>query len=518
MLTGRLDRATRRQIAGWARETDLADAPVVLLVTANGEFLDRIVANRYRDDPARHGVGDGRHGFLLDFAEGLDPLRRHAIRVCRESDGADLPGSPVVIEAATSFDDAAADSLAALLQAAAGPDDINARIAFLERQIARLARRLGDAEARRDGRQRALVIDSRAPATGHDAGSSALLSHMASLARLGFAVEFAGADDEGDITAPEGVRVHARPSIRSIEELLAREAGRFDLVYLHRVGIAARYLPLVRHHQPKARLLYSVADLHHLRLARQAAVESRAPLAALARRVQATEFALAGAADATITHSPVEAALLRRAVPGANIHVVPWAVPTMRLKTTLARRHGIGFIGHFDHAPNLDAARRLAFEIMPRLRKDAPDMTCLIAGSAMPAEMRRWQADGVEVLGAIDDLRGLFERIRLTVAPMAYGAGIKGKILDSLAAGLPCVASPVAAEGLPGSFAPCLVVAGDDDAFAKSIIALHDDRAALRRAAKAGPASITETWSEAAVDAALGAAVGIVAAKDAAAA
>ena len=118
------------------------------------------------------------------------------------------------------------------------------------------------------------------------------------------------------------VAVLSGPYYASVEEVLRRHRHMFDLVYIHRVSNCSKYMALVRHYVPKARIVYSVADLHHLRLERQAAVERRPELMELSRRVRFTEFVAARLADIVLTHSTKEAELLQAAVPGVNVHVL----------------------------------------------------------------------------------------------------------------------------------------------------------------------------------------------------
>ncbi|MGC9268616.1 glycosyltransferase [Acidiphilium sp.] len=504
MLRGRLDIATRSRIAGWAQDDHRPHQPVALLIIDNDDLLDRVVANQHRADLAAGGIGDGRHGFDVRIEGGLPGLGQHLIRVVRERDGAELAASPALIAPAGAFDAHETSLLQSLLDGIASPAGIDGAIVALSAQIDRLTARRG---AVRPAARRALVIDTTMPARGRDAGSNAILSHVESLLRLGFAVSFVAAD--GAPPPPDGPPIDWRcsPVNRSVEEVLTREAGAFDIVYLHRLDAAACYMPLVRLHQPRARVIYSVADLHHLRLARRGFVEREAALVERARKVRETELAVAGAADIVLTHSTAEAAILRRCVGTARVIVSPWAVTPGKPRRS-APFDTIGFIGHFGHAPNLAAARRLMFDIMPRLLAANPAITCLIAGSDMPPAMRLWAAPGVELLGAVDDLAGFFARLTVSVAPMSYGAGIKGKLLDSLAAGVPCVATPVAIEGLqwPEALAGC--VATDDDGLAAAVLALCDDPKAYRKAVAAGRAMIMQDWSATGVDAALRLAAG----------
>ena len=95
--------------------------------------------------------------------------------------------------------------------------------------------------------------------------------------------------------------------------MLRRQEGQFDLIYLHRVSNAIKYGELARYHNPKARQVFSVADLHHLRYARQSEAEGRPELVALSRRTRFVEFVAAVSADAVITHSAQEAEIFGEA-------------------------------------------------------------------------------------------------------------------------------------------------------------------------------------------------------------
>ncbi len=526
-LRGEVDCLTRDRISGWAQDTEWPDTPVSLLITVNDQLLHRVLADRPRNDLRVAGIGDGRHSFDVTL-RGLSPLGRHAFAVRREIDGAHLPGSPIVLEPSARFDAPFQDYCARLLADAANEPELDERLDFLTGQMEVLLRQRSDRRARPADRialrqmkwrrtgadrdadaqpdalpPRALFIDESVPVVTRDAGSNALLSHMRSLRRLGFEVTFVAADmtqDAGGILEDAGIGCCHAPWDGSVEEVLRREADCFDLVYLHRATIASRYLPLVRVHQPKARIVFSVADLHYLRYARQSKIEDRPELLALARQFQTIELGVAAAVNAVVTHSSFEAALLRQQLPAACVHVVPWAVPTRPTEVAFSRRGDLAFIGHYGHAPNLDAAHWLIDEIMPKLNGSHPAIKCLLAGSDLPDVLRRG-GPCIEPVGSVDSLADLFDRVRLTVAPMAYGAGIKGKVLESLAAGIPCVCTPVAAEGL--DLPPQLeaLVATDAEMFVSLMARLHEDEGFNVTTGEAGLRYAARSLSEDRIDA-----------------
>ncbi len=519
-LQGNIDHVDRESVQGWVRDEAVPDEPVSLMITVEGQFSLRVLANAYRMDLERAGIGRGRHGFSARF-DGLSPLQPHLVQVVREESGEPLPGAPIVLRARPRFDGEVQDYLAAMLADTESDNDLLVRAGFLAQQADRLLQLRADRaaapglrhfRARWSGRAgdeiapapRALVIDDRMPALDRDAGSTALVSHMRSLRRLGFSVMFLPADTQGGAAAAalagDGIMACHAPWTASVEEVLRREAGGFALVYLHRAS-NTRYLPLIRHYQPRARLVYCVADLHHLRLARQAKVEERPELTELSHRVRNAELAAATFADAVITHSSFEAEILRRDAPKARVYMVPWSILPRPVATPWSERRGVAFVGSYGHAPNLDAAWWLLQDVLPLVRAQIPDLECSIIGSEMPDSLRAAERPGVRILGQVSDLASVLGQMRLTVAPLAFGAGVKGKLLDSLAFGLPCACTTIAAEGLDLPPALQATVADTPATLAQMIVRLHEDAAFNAVCAEAGLAFIAADWCETRLDA-----------------
>ncbi|TXN43875.1 glycosyltransferase [Methylobacterium sp. WL7] len=515
-LLGHIDHLSRQHIVGWAWNPDVPGVPVSLVISVDGRVIGRCLADRHRLDLVAEGIGDGRHGFEFRPPEYMiSRLARSEIAVRREGDSAHLPTSPRMLDPVTVFDADLEGRLAQLIVEVEDDADLDRRLGFLTEQTQRLRQVRADRQRRPASaafvRPRALVVDTVMPVHRRDAGSNAILSHMRSLQRLGYAVSFAPTDLTGDAAALEadGIACCLHPWYATIEEVLRRNAGAFALVYLHRVDTAGRYSQLVRDTQRGARLVYSIADLHHLRTARQAEIEDRADLAAYAEHLRFLELTAARAADVVITHSTHEATLLRRHVPAEQVHVVPWAVAPRPTAVPFADRRGLAFIGGYGHRPNIDAARFLIEAVMPAVSFE-PAIPCLLVGSGMPESLRTLAAArlGVEAIGQVAELACVFDRVRLTVAPLAYGAGVKGKVVDSLAAGVPCVCTPAAAEGLdlPEPLAGLIAETAAD--LARSITALHEDEALNRACSEAGLAYVTDRLNEKRIDSLIGTATG----------
>jgi glycosyltransferase involved in cell wall biosynthesis/Ca2+-binding RTX toxin-like protein len=533
-LNGCVDRFTRNVVEGWAQ--DDTGYPVPLQILVNGRLVARTLANKARPDLAVAGIGQGRHAFVYDFPGGLSPLIRQTVSVQRDTDGTELKNPCAPLEPSTSFDTTLCDVVAQAVDALEDTAAQDRALVFLAEQADRVAqaRARQDAQwAERDAHRRlerrhgsvattrglagavqpgrrALFIDADVPDPRLDAGGQAAVSHMRALQALGYAVSFTAtritAADQAALAALEaiGIRCCHAPWYASVEEVLQRQAGGLDVVYLHRAAVAASYLTLVRQHHCRARIVYGVADLHHMRVGRHAELHGRPDLAAESERLRLAETLAAWMADAVITHSPVEARLLQAMVPRARIHVVPWAIerdvaPPPTCAADAADR--IAFIGNFAHAPNADGVRYLAEEVMPLAWQQAPKLECLLVGSRMPDEIRRLAArSGLQAIGFVADLDSVFAQVRATVAPLRFGAGIKGKILTSLAAGVACVATPIAAEGL--ACLPAFCIGDTPQALARAILHLCRDEAARAAGVAAGRAHLG-LWTQEAVNNAL---------------
>ena len=159
-----------------------------------------------------------------------------------------------------------------------------------------------------------------------------------------------------------------------------------------------------------------------------------------------------------------------------------------------AKRSGVAFVGGYRHDPNVDAVRWFLADVWPSVRRALPMADFFAIGADMPSELRRRDDDGFVAVGHVKDLTPWLERVRITVAPLRYGAGAKGKVVSSLARGVPCVATPIGAEGMEAS-GRGIVSADDAEAFATAVVRLHNDEAEWERQSDAGLQWVEATTS-----------------------
>ena len=332
-------------------------------------------------------------------------------------------------------------------------------------------------------RGRVLVIDHRWPQPDRNAGSVEIFNLMQALRSLEFDAILAaseqhkGTQPDRDKLIAQGIRCLLPSDAPSVARYIIQHALALDLCVLCRVFCGGEFLELVQVHCRQARLVFNSIDLNFVREERRAKLTGDAALLAMIGALQAREEHIIGNSDATLVVSEAEAVLLADTMPRSLVMHMPLARAIYPPVAPFAARRGIGFVGSFMHAPNVDAMRSFLTEIWPLVRRDLPECTMTVVGSDAPADLLEGVDGSVQLLGHLPDLGPWFESLRLTVAPLRFGAGAKGKVASSVAAGVPCIATPVAAEGMALANDDGVLVAANPEDFAATIVSAYGDAA-----------------------------------------
>ncbi len=357
-------------------------------------------------------------------------------------------------------------------------------------------------ERERGVTKRVLIVDAVTPNPDNDAGSVFTFELIKLFQALGYKVSFWPqeiSDFDWTLTGALqriGVEAIYSPYYQSIGEYLAEHGDLFDMVFAFRHYCASKLIPLVREFAPKARLVFHPADLHFVREARAADIDSQAKPVEELRLIQAYEVFCAVASDLTVVHSHYEKDVLAVHAPDAAVRVFPWIVDPVPLKTGFGERDSIAYLGGYAHRPNVDAVLYFVEAIWPLIRRKHPDMVFKVVGSKVPASIAALHGkDNVEVVGFVEDLSALFDSIRILVAPIRYGAGLKGKVASALACGVPVVATSCAAEGMALVEGEQILVRDDPKGFAEAVLRVYDDEALWRKLSAGGQAFVDEVFS-----------------------
>jgi GT2 family glycosyltransferase/glycosyltransferase involved in cell wall biosynthesis len=339
-----------------------------------------------------------------------------------------------------------------------------------------------DLEKDRNCKFRVLVIDHCTPSPDLDAGSITSINSMLILRDLGFQVTFIPEDNFLYIDKytkslqRAGIEVLYSPYINSIDDHLIECGDRYDLIFFFRPRTVQKHINSVNRYCKKAKKLFHTVDLHFLRLKREGNLTDNLNIKDEAEEIRKIEFDAIKSVDLSIVHSQEEFEILRKDLPGANITVFPLIMEIPKAKNTFSDRKDILFVGGFQHTPNIDAVSFMVNSIMPELRKKASNLKFHVVGSNVTNEIESMSAKDVVIHGFVEDLTSMFEGVLASVAPLRYGAGIKGKIGNSMAHGVPVIATSIAAEGMGLIDEENIIIADDPLAFADAILRICNEK------------------------------------------
>ena len=348
--------------------------------------------------------------------------------------------------------------------------------------------------------RRALVIDACMLTPDQDSGSLRMQRVIDILTGLGCKVTFVA--DNLEYRKPyvqalqqQGVEVQFHPYTRSLAMLLGERGGEFDLVLLSRHYVAAKHMATVRAFAPRALVVFDTVDLHFLREERLAELDASRAAGTAAAAKRAEELALIRRADVTLVVSGVERDLLADLAPQAKVIVLSNIHDRHEQGRPFGQRAGLLFVGGFRHPPNTDAVLWYASEILPRIRRRLPGVKSYIVGADPPATIRALASDDLVIAGFVPDLSPYLEGCRVSISPLRYGAGVKGKVNQAMSFGLPVVATTPSIEGMhlnPGSD----VLIGDDaQAFADAVVRVYQDQALWEQLAAGGRDNVSRHFS-----------------------
>ncbi|HEY5310301.1 MAG TPA: glycosyltransferase, partial [Casimicrobiaceae bacterium] len=347
---------------------------------------------------------------------------------------------------------------------------------------------------------RVLVVDACMLTPDHDAGSLRMQAILEILTSLHCKVTFVA--DNLEYRQPyvaqlqqRGIEVLFHPYAGSIAALLAQRSSEFDIVVMSRHYVAVKHLDAVRSFAPRALVVFDTVDLHFLRTERQAELEGSALSRAAARAKRDEELALIRKADVTLVVSPFEQALLAELVPDARVMVLSTIHELLPGGKPFAEREGLVFIGGFQHPPNTDAVLWYARQILPRVREALPGVKTYIVGSKVPGNVRALAAEDFIVTGYVPDITSYFTGCRASIAPLRYGAGVKGKINLAMSYGLPVIATTPSIEGMHLNPGDDVLIGDDPAAFAAAIVRVYQNEALWQKLAAGGRDNIRKHFS-----------------------
>lgn len=361
------------------------------------------------------------------------------------------------------------------------------------------------AATRRGGRQTVFIVDHMVPRWREDSGSLRMLRLITTLIELGYDVVFL--PDNRDPAQPYTAELQRLGVLvwygwSDIWAHLEGIASTVALVILCRATVASAYIRHVREALPDVPVAFDTVDLHFLREQRRLDLNAGGNAKSVAA-MRELELAIVRSSDLTLVVSEYERSVLAEIEPERPVYVLSNSHDSVPMSSPL-RRTEITFVGSFQHTPNADAVRWFVREVMPLVREQIPEAHLSVVGLFPPSDLVDEAPAGVEFLGWVEDLEPVHARSIVSIAPLRYGAGVKGKVGDAWAHGVPVVMTPLAAEGMHVEHGRTGLIAGTAEEFAAGVVRLHREQDLWDRLSSESRTHVDEVFGRARLVEALG--------------
>lgn len=336
-----------------------------------------------------------------------------------------------------------------------------------------------------------LIVDNHIPEFNRDSGSRRLfeliklmLSNDMSVFLLADLKEYKYKSDYIETYRNQGVYVY-EPFLDEHNTLITKArfiqkiAPSLRYAWLHRPTIFDKYYTAVKSANAKCKCIYDMVDFHYLRLIREYELNKKSNLKKDAEAFLSLEINNCKKADTVIAISENDKASLKAYFKEDNkIEVIGNVHQYIEKEDGFKpfdTRKQLLFLGGFKHLPNVDAVIYLKQEIMPLVWKNDPNIDVVIVGSYPPQEVLDLHSDKFIVKGFVEDVSEYFKHSKLFVAPLRYGAGVKGKIGQSFEWSLPVITTDVGIEGFDVSPFHDDMIGNTPEDFASKILKIYND-------------------------------------------
>ncbi|NND51323.1 MAG: glycosyltransferase family 4 protein [Flavobacteriaceae bacterium] len=335
-----------------------------------------------------------------------------------------------------------------------------------------------------------LIIGSVWPEPKSSAAGSHMMQLIAALQSHNYQITFASASQKSeravDLSQLGIDQLEIKLNDSSFDDFITSLTP--EMVIFDRFMTEEQFGWRVSENCPNAMRVLNTEDLHGLRKAREMAVmEGRAfDRSYYFNDTAKREIASIFRSDLSLIISDYEMELLQSEfnVNTALLHYFPFAMEaisatTQNMLPAFSQRRYFISIGNFLHAPNYHAVLQLKEVIWPLIRSKLPEAELHIYGSYMPQKMHQFhnESNGFILKGTVEDANEVMKQAKVCLAPLRFGAGLKGKLVEAMCNGTPCVTTSVGAEGLFGTHEPNGYVEDDPGQFAEKAIQLYTNEA-----------------------------------------
>lgn len=349
-----------------------------------------------------------------------------------------------------------------------------------------------------------LFIDRYVPMYDKDAGSRTVFQYLILFVNLGFNIKFIADnyykyEPYTTILEQMGIEVLYGPFYAKNWKMWLDTNGKYiNYVFLNRPHISIKYIDEIKK-RTKAKVFFYGHDLHFLREKREYEIKKDKKLLKSVKEWEKIEIELIKKADISYYPSEIEVNEIKKQYSSINVKTIPAYLFDQQSKKEkdFENTADLMFIGGFQHKPNIDGILWYIKEIFPILNKKRPDIKTYILGSSTPEEILDIKQENIVICGYVSDeqLDEFYTKCRLSIVPLRYGAGVKGKVVEAMYNQMPVITTSMGAEGIK-SAEQCMFIKDDPVEFAEEIIRIYDDYQELEEKSSKSYQYICENFSE----------------------
>jgi len=268
--------------------------------------------------------------------------------------------------------------------------------------------------------------------------------------------------------------------INQFSKWFDQHATYFDYIFISRPQVAKHFLPSIKN-RTKAKILYYGHDIHHLRIQAQNKINTHLLRSLFAKIMEVLEKSVWNNVDIIYYPSPTEYEYVKNHLRGTDktIRYIPafYYSPKVNMEhSDFVDRNHLLFVGNFLHTPNVDGIIWFVEKVLPFIHATYPNIILYVIGSTPPPEVIQLQNDHVILTGFVDNdmLQEYYNTCRLSVAPLRYGAGVKGKVVEALSNGLPVVTTSFGAQGIPDAES-AMIISDEPEEMARKLIEIYNN-------------------------------------------
>ena len=291
------------------------------------------------------------------------------------------------------------------------------------------------------------------------------------------------------------------PDAEYIRDWMKKYGKFIDYIFINKANVFRKVYPLIKDYADKIPLIYQGHDIHYLRLERMIELKDGDISAGDVKDMKKLELSIWKKANIVLYFSDTETEIVKSHVPDAKTLAVPLFLYSdfEKINYIPSERKDVLFVGGFNHTPNADAMRWYIKDVLPLVLKDNPNIKLHIVGSNCPEDIIGMASDNVVIHGYVSDeeLNDLYNKSKIVIAPLRYGAGVKGKIIEAMKNQIPVITTTIGAEGINSDL---LTVADSEEDFAQAILDLYKDDAKLTYIAENSYNFVKDNLSENFID------------------